>query len=192
MMSGDCNVPGGFTPPQPPPPRELFLRDWETSVSACERRGQEADKGAIDYSLLGIKSAFILNGGALVVLPALTPVFGINTACNKSLLVWAAAIFMVGILCAAATTALSYFTMCYQGAMHFWTREKMAYIVIGQYYGHLEDGSEREKKREEAAKKEKMNRMMSQKLRVTAICCAGGTTISFLCGAGMLLYIAWK
>lgn len=191
-MNGDGNVPGGFTPPQPPPPRELFLRDWEASVPPIERKGQEADRGAVDYSLLGIKSAFILNGGALVVLPALTPVFGINTTCNKGLLIWAAAIFMVGILFAAATTALSYFTMCYQGAMHFWSREKMAFIVIGLYYGHLEDGGERERKRDAAAVKEAENQAMALRLRKMALYSAGGTTVSFLCGAGMLLYIAWR
>lgn len=171
--------------------RELFLRDWEASVLPVENQASGAEKGAVDYSLLGLKSAFILNGGALVALPAVTPFFGINAAANKNLLVWTAATFMVGILLSAAATALSYFVMCYQGSMHRWSREKNAQIVIGQYFGHIEDGGARDKKRDEAARKEADYAKTANTIRDIAIGCAFATIVAFLIGSGILLHVAW-
>lgn len=166
------------------PPRELFLRDWETSVLPIEHQASDAYKAAIDYSLLGFKSMFILNGGALVALPAIVQTF--NATCAQGTIAKVAACFVIGILFAAAATTLSYFVVCAEGVFHWNRREEVAQTILGLYYntpGH------QERVKEAAFKSGKYVKRCTL-LRYVAIFCALGSVGAFIRGAYELLNIA--
>ena len=84
-----------------------YLEEWRVGVLQQESAVQAANKGAIEFAQLGIRVGLILNGGALIALPALlTLIPDVNPiSLAYPHLIGAASAFILGL----ATAALSVF-----------------------------------------------------------------------------------
>ena len=111
--------------------RQDFLREWQIGVLPLDEDARARDRGAVDFGQAGLKAAFLLNGGALVVFPALAAVF---EKMDKNYLIVAALIFVVGLLSTWLATACAYFTMVYQGSSTRNLREANAQRLQSTYY----------------------------------------------------------
>jgi len=166
--------------------RDLFLRDWEVEVLPKENQAAAACQAAVDYSILGLKSAFLLNGGALVALPAFISIFGKETACLRVHIGYISACFVLGIGCVATSTALSYFTTHKQEAAHWSRREISANQILALYY---EDQNFNDQA-EAAVKTRDENIAAGIVLQKWAIGMALASAGAFLLGALLLVQLA--
>jgi hypothetical protein len=88
--------------------REQFRAELEFAIAPLREDNHANYEGAVKFAETAIKSAFALNGGALVALPALIALFKIDP---QRVLLWviiAGAVFVVGLISAAATAFLGY------------------------------------------------------------------------------------
>src|SRR5437016_2592910 len=76
--------------------REDFRREIERHVEPQRTAARETDKSAIAFAQSTIKTATLLNGGALVAIPAGVALFGIDATAVMHPLIWAAGIFCRG------------------------------------------------------------------------------------------------
>ena len=168
----------------------MYLREWEVRVVPLDQDRQFAEKAAVDYVLAGIKAGFLLNGGALVVLPPLVIMFNINTTCGRGLLITAAAAFIIGLALVGLTTILAFSVMLYLGMATNQKREHVARTIQKKYYGE-NDRNSVEILTEIAGLRDKLQKR-SDRLQAVAICTAISSAVAFVAGAISLLYLAWS
>lgn len=175
------------------PRRESFMRDWEANVKPLEEAKANADKGAIDYSLAGIKAGFLLNGGALAALPPLVAAFGLSPEQSKPLLFTACTYFAGGLVTAGLTTLLSYFTMYFESWCIFYAREKMAQTLNLRYYPPIADQiSEKESEINRDEKRRKMHLCIRNTFQIFAILSGLIMFGLFVAGAWAMLGFNWR
>jgi hypothetical protein len=88
--------------------REQFRAEHEFAIASLRADNHANYEGAIKFAETAIKSAFALNGGALVALPALIALFKIDPQRVVLWVIIAGAVFVVGLTSAAATAFLGY------------------------------------------------------------------------------------
>jgi hypothetical protein len=88
--------------------RENFRTELEFAIASLREDNHANYEGAIKFAETAIKSAFALNGGALVALPALIALFKIDPQRVVLWVIIAGAVFVVGLISAAATAFLGY------------------------------------------------------------------------------------
>jgi hypothetical protein len=65
-------------------------------------------ESAVKFADAGIKSAFALNGGGLIALPAFVALFKVDPQLTRNWIIGAGAVFVVGLICAALTSFFGY------------------------------------------------------------------------------------
>jgi hypothetical protein len=88
--------------------RDQFRTELEFAIAPMREDNRANYEGAIKFADTAIKSAFALNGGALIALPALIALFKIDPQRVGSWVIIAGAVFVVGLIGAAATAFLGY------------------------------------------------------------------------------------
>lgn len=84
-----------------------YLERWKVDVTPVEQVAVEAGKGSIAFAQAAIKSGLILNGGALVALPAFTQIFGISA----SQLIEPIQYFLLGIVLCGFASIFGFITL---------------------------------------------------------------------------------
>ncbi|MCH9052631.1 MAG: hypothetical protein IIA72_16415 [Proteobacteria bacterium] len=87
--------------------RLAFLEEWRTNLTPIQESIASADRGAIDFALAGLKSGFLLNGGALIALPAFIEIFKLKPG-DADLFVFAAIPFALGLITCTVANFLGY------------------------------------------------------------------------------------
>lgn len=82
-----------------------LLSRWPHEVGVPEARGWDATKVAAEFGKLGLQSAVLLNGGALVVMP---PLMQWLPSAGRALLASQAGWFAAGVMLAALAIAIAY------------------------------------------------------------------------------------
>jgi hypothetical protein len=170
------------------PNREDFLREYEVGISPIDKDKVTAQEGALELSILGIKSIFILNGGAFIAIPALSHTFQISTANMKAHLISAACAFSIGLISAMATNIIAYFSQSKYAEQLYWHREVAIHQNVSLYYGQVNDAEKLASILDNAVKKRDSCYNSSQNQRNTAIGFAIASALMFVLGAGTLLY----
>lgn len=78
--------------------REHYREEWRLNVASLDEDIRTSDQAAIGFAHLGLKSALMLNGGALVALPAFTALFSIDVVDSENGLVVAIIFFVLGLI----------------------------------------------------------------------------------------------
>lgn len=85
-----------------------YLERWKVDVTPVEQVGIEAGKGSITFAQTAIKTSLILNGGALVALPAFTQIFNAPaTALLEPISYFVIGLVLNGVATVCAFSALS-------------------------------------------------------------------------------------
>jgi hypothetical protein len=88
--------------------REQFRTELEFALMPLRDEKRANYDGALTFAEAAIKSAFALNGGGIVALPALTALLKIEPKPAATCIIVAVGAFVVGLVCAAATSFLGY------------------------------------------------------------------------------------
>ena len=85
--------------------RLAYLEEYRTNIEPVQRDITEANRATVDFALTGIKSLYLLNGGAIIAVPAFA---GVSERLSIDSLGTAIACFAVGLFTAALTNLLAY------------------------------------------------------------------------------------
>jgi hypothetical protein len=123
--------------------RDMFLKEWQVAMNPMNEWAKEADKGANAYAQSVIKSAYLLNGGGLVAVPAAVSLFKVDVDVGQSLagIAGASALFITGIILAWLTSGAAYFAMFALGGSHIHSMEATATRLRYRFGYSKEDGS---------------------------------------------------
>lgn len=113
--------------------RESFLTEFRTNMEPAERLRDQCNLGAVDFASIAIKATFVMNGGALVALPAILQFADKGRISTQSLLV-SVILFVVGIVLATITNFLAYKSMLVASDGHENEVSARAVEVIEWYY----------------------------------------------------------
>lgn len=85
--------------------RRLMLEEWRINVQSSLDEAAESRKLATEYAQIALKSAFLVNAGALVALP---PLMQWLSAAQRRLIPTSAWLFVIGLMLAAICALLAY------------------------------------------------------------------------------------
>lgn len=91
--------------------RESFRRDIEQQVDPHMEIALASDRGAIDLAQGVIKNATILNGGALIAIPAIITLFGLNAQAVEAPFLAIGGVFIGGLLTAWLANIFGFFAL---------------------------------------------------------------------------------
>jgi hypothetical protein len=91
--------------------REGLRRDIELHVEPLIHQATDADKAAIELGQSILKTGTLLNGGALVAIPAVIALFGIDAKAVTPNLLIAAGLFVIGLLLSWLSGIGGFFTL---------------------------------------------------------------------------------
>jgi hypothetical protein len=138
--------------------------------------------GALTFAEAAIKSAFALNGGGIVALPALTALLKIEPKPAATCIIVAVGAFVVGLICAAATSFLGYLS----AMTNVHGLEQSARATIVRYASIFKQPLQTP-----IDVKETFLIARSVKLRRAAVCTSVASLVAFIVGAvtsGLIYY----
>lgn len=165
---------------------EDFWREWEANIRPSREAKVAASEGAVEFAKIGIKSSLVLNGGALIALPAFVEV---NHAVGVQFLAFSAGAFAAGLIACATSIFFAYQTMVYQGLYHSHEEARIAADFRGRHHPQTaateaEIAAEAERDGEAMAKKGEFCRIMG-------VVAYGGSVATFLVGSMLALGYFW-
>ena len=167
--------------------RELYLKEWEISTSVFDAKAASSVAAAVDFAALGIKSLYLLHGGALVALPAFYD--KMLKGCSGWIILVSAVSYAIGMIVVVIANILSYFTMCYCEKGFNSERRIAAENAYKIYY--CGGNNECEMVHEKKHKEEKNRWGVFRKLRFWSIIFAVISLLMFILGSGTMLYGAF-
>lgn len=163
-----------------------YLERWKADIVPVEQFVIEAGKGAIAFAQTALKSGFILNGGALIALPAFIQIFSVSDVASAyitiTILCFTGGLFFCGI-----GALLAYLTMSTTEQRLGFSRE-IRVLRLNEEHNPSADKAQYTNKLEEAINKEKRLLNLAIRLRAFGFLCvilaltsfAAGTTLGTL------------
>lgn len=96
--------------------REEYRKEFEQRVFPLDQYIISSERGAIDYGMMGIKSLYILNGGAVIVLPAYITLLDISI--NSSSVILMSFLFFCGLVVTFVANLFAYFNLCHKNILY--------------------------------------------------------------------------
>lgn len=88
--------------------RRTYLEHYKAELEPQYRYSVESDRASVGFAQSGIRSMYILNGGALVALPAFHALLKESPTYTSEPLLWAALAFVIGLALSGITSLLAY------------------------------------------------------------------------------------
>lgn len=165
--------------------RAEFRAEWEAAVPPLEELAIEADKAALSFVQMGLRTSLILNGGALVLTPAYMTLFKIPAASPHVTLIAGATCFVLGLVFSWICMLIGFFAMATASDRSYARRDSAAHRVIRSHY-YLNDeqkSSEATAKIEESNKQDEALRSRFMRLRKWGIVLSCVAMLLFIGGA---------
>jgi hypothetical protein len=86
--------------------REEFRREIARHVEPIQEAARDSDKSAVELTQSGIRTATLLNGGALVAIPAVVTLFGIDAKAIMGAMFIAGGFYVFGLIAAVLSSFL--------------------------------------------------------------------------------------
>lgn len=112
----------------------VFLEHWRTELAPIEGRSAQANRAGNDYALAGIKSGYLLNGGAVIAVPAFWKLLEQPSGEDQLFVIVAVAIFVIGLIFCVIGNFLAYLCLTNAGLAHVKNLESRALDVREAYY----------------------------------------------------------
>ena len=164
-----------------------FLEQWRTDLQPILDDLSLFNRIGADFALGGIKAVFILNGGALIALPAFAGVFRWGSSANADLLTWAVGFFVGGLILSAAAYLLGYLVVNAEARR---SQELLNWRSrsVREYYHPPKDAQESAQIISGAKKLEGKWGRIAFWLMISTIIVAVGALVSFIVGA----FFGWQ
>ena len=114
--------------------RNAFLDQWRTELAPVDAQIALATESATSLALTGLRSGYLLNGGALIALPAFIEIFNKFKIGDTNLFVFAAVPFVLGLIMCAVANFLGYKCVNTASSAHLEARNWRALQVTEYYY----------------------------------------------------------
>ena len=163
--------------------RELFLKEWQLATSVFDARITTAVSAAIDFAALGIKSLYLLHGGALVALPAFYE--KLLKSGDQAIVYSATSCYIIGICFTLVLNVSSYFAMCFCEKANNIERNVAADKVYSMSYERF--GVDTDRDVAENTKRAHFSWVMFKIVRGIAIVAAGISLAMFIQGSRTML-----
>lgn len=119
---------------EPDGARSKYFADVDAALGHLRDRYFQYEKLAIDFSSSAFKTITYLNGGALVALPAAIAVFKVDVVQAKTVLVIAAACFVLGLIAICLAQACAFFTMARRAEAQWCYEQEQRVLVNATHY----------------------------------------------------------
>ncbi len=157
-----------------------YLERWKADIVPVEQHVIEAERGAIAFAQTALKSGFILNGGALIVLPAFMQIFSVSDVASAyitiTILCFTGGLFLCGI-----GALLAYLAMSVTEQRLGFSRE-IRVLRLNEEHNPSADKTQHTNKLEEAINKEKRFLNLATRLRAFGFLCMILALVSFAAG----------
>jgi hypothetical protein len=171
--------------------REDFRREIERHVEPQRTAARDPDKSAIAFAQSAIKTATLLNGGALVAIPAGVALFGIDATAVMRALFLAAGLFVGGLVAALLASMFGFLALAQRVAMEDAVADGTQESLNNFYYPRDDDEAERQKKIATQTKEVEQIRRSVRHHRSMFLTCSGIgvfflciSLVAFVCGSG--------
>lgn len=114
--------------------RNAFLDQWRTELFPVDAQIALAAKSATSLALTGLRSGYLLNGGALIALPAFIEIFNKLKPGDTDLFIFAATPFVLGLITCTVTNFLGYKCVRTAASAQEEVRSWRALRLTEQYY----------------------------------------------------------
>ena len=153
---------------------EFLLKRWASEVIPLEQTGWEAKKIAADFGKLGLTSAFLLNGGALVALPPMMQWLNSN---GRSLVAITAIWLPIGIVMAVVAAFAAYANFLLVGKVYNAAAHRRARELDSQHLGKRPQDDPEWKRHNSRYRRARRGVSVTQVVAITAV------LLSFACFA---------
>ena len=119
--------------------REELRRDIETYAEPDIRAAHDADKSAIELGQSILKTGTLLNGGAIVAIPAVVTLFGLDAKFIMTNLLIAAGLFTLGLISSWLSGCLGFFTLAHRSDRDYARGDAMKKNLYRGYYPSDDD-----------------------------------------------------
>ncbi len=162
--------------------RESFRRDIENQVEPLRSASMASDRGAIDLAELIIKNATLLNGGAIIAIPAIVGLLGIDLRSDKWKFILIASIFASGLVSAWLANVFGFFALGFRSDALTLRAASLHARITRQWYPQHPDAPDWHK--QDCTDGEKADRTFRQSgwLRCAGICLCFVSIAAFLSG----------
>lgn len=159
-----------------------YHQRWNLIVEPIDHSGEHSRELANGFAKMALQTLFLLNGGALIALPAFGPLTntGFNDNMNTALI--GVAGFVIGLVLVSIATAISYLSMQSDAnsLMHFAQESRSR---LNQEQATQEQWDHLDKQRSATrAVKEKAEKISAKLANIALRCCAG-SLVAFVVGA---------
>ena len=86
-----------------------FLEHWRTDLQPIENDIRASDRASVDFAISGLRTVFLLNGGAIVAVPAFAEVLGVQDD-QRYWITYAVATYAFGLFLSALSQIAAYLT----------------------------------------------------------------------------------
>ena len=165
-----------------------FLYRWNINLDRPNKWGIEAYKSSVAFAQSGLRSATLMNGGALLVLPAFASVLDLK---GNPLIVWPMIAFAVGIVCAVLGMLFGYLVSEHVVAAY---NNEASEIAINLNKERAEGDRADELKIEAATAKKDYETAWKQAktYSVIGLCVAIASVVAFVIGGGVTAYLVLR
>lgn len=169
----------------------IYLEQWKADISPVEEQTLQTHRSAIAFAQAGLKTAALINGGALIALPAFVTLFKIGSG---EIVISAAIFFCFGLLAAACAYLFAFLSVDHFGISTTHKRERLA---MNLNINRLPDTDENKKldmqKQIEWRKQQiESEEKLALRNRNIGVFLLTSSLIAFLLGAATTSFSAWS
>lgn len=113
--------------------RAAFLTEFRVNLEPVEQNRRLADSGAIEFSLVAVRTGYLLNAGGLIAIPAIMKILPDSDLAGGALAL-PAVVFVVGVVFSFVTNLFAYRSMFKAGEGWGYEESARAMEVIATYY----------------------------------------------------------
>lgn len=124
--------------------RAGYLTEFRANLDPVERRAENSSRAMVDFASIAINSSFIMNGGALVAIPAILE-FSNDNAISEIGFIVPSILFVIGIVLSSITNYFAYRSANEEVDAHNEEASARAIVVQDSYYP-LDNSQENQEK----------------------------------------------
>ncbi|MET0105680.1 MAG: hypothetical protein ABW072_11125 [Sedimenticola sp.] len=116
--------------------RKEYVEEWKLNVFRFDEDIRSSTEGAVEFAQQGIRSGLMLNGGALVAVPAIIALFAVDVSQVASGIILSGVLFVIGLLLSWAANLFGFFAMSNSADAYSRQQGEVAKTLTLQYLIH--------------------------------------------------------
>lgn len=115
-------------------PYNKYMEGYREAVDRHRERSFQYEEKAIEFANNALRALTYLNGGALVAIPTAVALFQADVPKAKAYLIYAAFLFVVGLVCVVIAQGCAFFTMARRSESETFQQNQQINLLLLKYY----------------------------------------------------------